>query len=274
MRNLKQGGLLPLPPDDRDLNLGYIEKLPALETLPESFTLGDTIVRDQGADNNDDLCTAYGSVGMAYLMDGVEGSPEWVFAASKEISGDPERWGQNMRDAFKAWVKYGSPRREHVVAPQDKAQRRELKNYDQGLKGDELKKQTYVTTKGPYKAFENIKATIWKYKDEKRAVGIGIIFAWPLSDVYLRGVNESGFGHFMFATGWEGEYLEVVNSYGKDAGKNGKHYIHKDTINYFVKKYGAFCFIDMPAEEARAKQAEYLSLINRLIRFLKNLWQK
>ena len=269
-------GLNPIKKDNQDIHLGYITTLPALSELSGVFSLGNTPIRNQEADQNSDFCAAYGTVGMAYLMDGIEGSPEWVFAASKEISGDNEEFGQDMRSIFKAWVKYGSPRKENVKVPENLSDRRYLKNYDLNLSGEELKKKTFVTCKGKYDAFDNIRASIWKFRDERRAVGIGVVFAWSLSDVYLDTVMDGGFGHFMFATGWDKDYLEVFNSYGIEAGKEGKHYIHRSVINFFIEKFGANMMIDMPVEEARVKQIEYIKKKeqkqNWLQEILKNLW--
>ena len=246
-----KGGLLPLKKDEKDIHLGEIVTLPKLEELPEEFSLGDTIIRNQEADGNKDFCTAYGTVGMAQLQDGMEGSQEWIFAASKELSGDPAEFGQNMRDAFKVWVKYGSPLRNEVKVPENPDDRRYFKNYDPNLTGNVLKKQTYVTCKGPYDAYDNLRASIWKFRTEKRAAGIGVVFSWPLSMVFLKGTEDNGFGHFMFVTGWNKNGLEVVNSYGKEAGLNGKHYLSRETIEYFVGNYGAYMLVDIPLEEAR-----------------------
>ncbi|MEK7124119.1 MAG: HNH endonuclease signature motif containing protein, partial [Patescibacteria group bacterium] len=216
--------------------------------------------------------------GMAYLQDGIEGSQEWAFAKSKELSGDPEAFGQDMRTAFKVWVKFGSPKREEVKVPEIPNDRRYFKNYDSSLKGEELKKQTYVTCKGNFDAYDNIRTSIYHFRNEKRAVGIGVVFSWPLSDTFLSGTGEGGFGHFMFATGWIKDYLEVVNSYGKEAGKKGKHYLSRETINYFVEKYGAYMLIDMPVEKARELREKSVALKkNPFLRFtawIKYLWRK
>src|SRR3990167_6781814 len=142
---MEKGGLNLLPKDERDIHLGSILALPKLEELPSVFSLGDTIIRNQEVDGNKDFCTAYGTVGMAYLEDSKEGSQEWIFAKSKELSGNTEGFGQNMRDAFKVWVKYGSPFREDVKVPVDPNDRRYINNYDSTLNGEALKKQTYVT---------------------------------------------------------------------------------------------------------------------------------
>ena len=263
----KISGLVPLTYDSRDLHLGRIVKLPELNELPNIFSLGETIIRNQEKAGNDDFCTAYSTVGMSYLEDGVEGSPEWVFAASKEISGDNEAFGQDMRTAFKTWVKYGSPRKEDVNPPQNPQDRRYLKNYDSSLNGAELKKKTYVTCKGQYDAFDNIRASIWKFKEQKRAVGIGLVFAWPLSSKYLDKYSTRGFGHMMFATGWKDDYLETPNSYGREAGDNGKHYVSRETINYFVEKYGAYILIDLDKKTARSNQRKY-----QIRKFFKSLF--
>jgi len=253
---IKTTGLLPLPEDKHDIDLGKITLLPSLEQLPEQFSIGHGPIHHQEKDGNDDFCTAYGTVGMSYLMDNMEGSPEWVFAASKEISGDNEGFGQNMRTAFKTWVKYGSPLKAEVEVP-EKSKRRYLSNYDSSLIGDVLKKKTYVTCKGQYDGYDNIRASLWKFKEEKRAAGIGLVFSWSLHKVYLEKPQDNGFGHFMYATGWKNGYLECINSYGKEAGDNGIHYVSREVINYFVDKYGAMMLIDMPIGEARELQGRY-----------------
>jgi len=47
------------------------------------------------------------------------------------------------------------------------------------------------------------------------------------------------------------QYLIVVNSYGRDAGDNGKHYITRETVNHFAKRYGMMMGVDLPAEKAK-----------------------
>lgn len=143
-KKIKIGGLRKLPKDGRDFHMGAIFDLPDLKELPDKFSLGDTPIHNQAEDGNDDFCAAYGSVGMAYLQDRIEGSPEWVFAASKAISGDPEAFGQDMRTIFKTWVGYGSPRKEDVKVPESPNDRRYLDKYDPKLSGNELKKKTYI----------------------------------------------------------------------------------------------------------------------------------
>src|SRR3990167_11035809 len=138
-KKIKMAGLQPLPKDTRDLHMGGLFDLPDPKTLPLTFSLGEVLILNQEADQNDDFCAAYGTVGMAYLQDRILGSPEWVFAASKVISGDPESFGQDMRTIFKTWVEYGSPRKEQVTVPTLPDDRRYFKNYYASLSGDELK---------------------------------------------------------------------------------------------------------------------------------------
>ena len=65
----------------------------------------------------------------------------------------------------------------------------------------------------------------------------------------LIGTEDDGFGHMMFINGFDEDGLIVVNSYGLDAGKEGKHRMARETINYFASRYGVFMMIDMSPEK-------------------------
>jgi hypothetical protein len=99
-----QGGLRPTPRDVRDFQLGRVFILPKLEELPDEFELQMLSLKNQGGS---DMCTAYMSTYMSEIQEGVELNPLFSFAASKAISGDPDAWGQDIRTALKAHVKYG-----------------------------------------------------------------------------------------------------------------------------------------------------------------------
>jgi hypothetical protein len=103
---------------------------------------------------------------------------------------------------------------------------------------------------GPYTPFDNIRAMIWKFRKQKRGVVSGVDWGWTVKQEKLITI-EKGNGHCIAYTGWHGDYLVIVNSYGINAGKKGKHLIHRDVVNAFVDKYGAFMFADISPEEAR-----------------------
>ncbi|MEK7578266.1 MAG: C1 family peptidase [Patescibacteria group bacterium] len=113
-------------------------------------------------------------------------------------------------------------------------------------------KQTYFKIVGPYDDFDNIRATMYKFRDKKQGVIIGVKWGWPLSQKILDTVPLDGFGHALAVIGWRTIngilYLKIQNSGDKTAGENGYHYVSREVINNFVGKYGAFTFVDVPRE--------------------------
>lgn len=247
---LDKYGLRELPKDKRDFQLGALFRLPDLKELPESFEHTTQFpIKNQG---NTDFCSAYTSTGMSELQENVELYPEYSFALSKAISGDPDAWGQNLRDAIKCHQKYGSIEAVEALNSPKIADLRRLSAYpDEWLeKAKKHRKQSYFSVTGQYDAFDNIRASIWKFRAEKQAVAIGVIFSWPISQYILDTAATSGYGHAMYVTGWDEDGLIVVNSYGEQAGKNGKHRITREVINAF-SRFGVLMMVDMPPEEAK-----------------------
>ena len=79
---------------------------------------------------------------------------------------------------------------------------------------------------------------------------MGIIFGYPLEQVTLSTIKTNGYGHAMTVIGFKDDVLIVGNSYGKEAGDNGVHYITREVINHAVEKYGAYTFVDISREDA------------------------
>jgi hypothetical protein len=246
-------GLRDITKDKRDLQLGALYFLPRLEDLPDSFDLKPPFpVKDQG---NTDYCSAYSSCGVSELQEIVELYPEYSFALSKEISGDPDAWGQNMRDAMKAHQKYGGLPLEDVPEGVKSLSNESLRDFnvfsfELKEKAFKQRKKSYFTTKGQYDAFDNIRASIWQFRNEKQGVIIGVGFSWSLSQYILDTIGQ-GYGHAMYLTGWDKDGLIAVNSYGESAGKNGKHRITREVINEFVGKYGAYMMLDIDPDEVK-----------------------
>lgn len=271
-------GLKELPKDKRDFQLGALFKLPDLSELPPTFELEPFSIKDQGSS---DFCSAYASVGMSELQEKVVLSPYYSFALSKLISGDPDQWGQDMRTALKAHQKYGAVEWDAVptsLLNADFDVLRRFESYPQSLLeyAEDHKKQSYFSTKGQYDDFDDIKASIWKFREKKQAVAIGVIFSWSLSQYKLDTAQDSGFGHMMYVTGWNEEGLVVINSYGKEAGKDGKHCITREVINKFVGRYGAMMMVDISptrAKELIDRQAwTFASLWGKLKILISKLW--
>jgi len=273
-------GLQLLPEDKQDFDIvGFYGFLPDLEELPESFELPILEIKNQGGT---DFCSAYASCGMSELQEGVQLYSPYSFAASKEISGGIEEWGQDLRSALKAHQKWGAlalkdvP--EGVKSLSDKALR-DFKVYSHELreKAYKYRKKSYFLTKGQYDAYDNIRASIWKFREQKRGVEIGLIFAWPLAQYKLDTISQNGFGHALYITGWDSEGLIAVNSYGNAAGRAGKHRITREVIEAFVGRYGAYMMIDIDPEDVKKqlqrKEWTLASIYGKILIILRNLWK-
>jgi len=272
------GGLVPLPKDKRDFRLSAIVELPDLKELPETFELEPVSIKNQ---YGSDFCTAMATCGMSELQEGVELEPSWSFAVSKMITGDVSVWGQNMRDAMKSHVKYGAIEKEwspYSLENKDYIFLRYISNWPVELfeKAKKHKKRTFFKVDGQYDDFDNIRATIWLFRDRKRAVGIGLDWGWSLRTKIIETLSQKKVGHMVYAIGWKKikdmTYLVIQNSYGKGAGDNGKHYVSREVINKMVKKYGSYVFVD----EIERKEAEKLnwSIFRRIWEKIKKFFKK
>lgn len=280
-----KNGLRPTPKDDRDLILGAFVTLPKLSELPDEFDLGTLGIKDQ---RDSDFCGEFAACAASELQEGVELCPEWAFAAAKKLQGgDPDSWGLDLRTAMAVHVKYGCPEAKDVEASITNTaikKLRRIENYPPKLfdKAIEHMKRSYVKVEGPYTPFDDLRATLWYYSNEKRAAVSGVIFGWDTDDTHFDEIPEDGGGHAMMIRGWKGDYLIYQNSYGKGAGDNGVHYIHRDIVNHFVKMYGAYMFIDMPKEMIRDmikngikdRDGYIIQLLKRTVTLLQQLLKK
>lgn len=252
----KNYGLKPTPKDKRDFRLGQIIRWPSLDELPKSFELPVLSVKDQ---RDTDFCTAFATCGMSEIQEGVELNPYWSFAVSKIISGDPERWGQDIRTAMKSHVKFGAlPESEAVSISVNDV--RDIKKWPNELwppveEAEEHRKQSYFAIEDwprDWTASDAIKAAIWLFRAKNKGVGIGVVWNWPVSIKRITEWSDRGSGHMMWVRGWdESGFLIVQNSLGKSAGDKGSHHISPVVINKGVKRFGAYMFVDVDPNEAR-----------------------
>jgi len=256
--------------------------LPKLEELPESFEFTTPFpVKDQ---KQTDYCSAYAACGASELQEEVELYPEYSFALSKELSGNPDAWGQTLRHAQKAHQKYGAVEANLALELAQNIDLRRLESYPREWlkKAIKHKKKSYFKISGRYDHFDNIRASIWKYREEKRAIEIGLIFGWPLPQYKLDTVQQQGFGHAMYVTGWANDdTLIVVNSYGLSAGQNGKHKISREVINAFIGRFGAYMFLDLDPKDVKTQierrelyfATRWERVIIYVVRVFKSLWK-
>lgn len=256
MNTLKVGGLKERIKDERDFALGAIIKWPKLSELPKEYWTEPLSIKDQNKDGNDDFCGSCAGTGMIEPREESELYYPYLFAVAKHESGeDVESWGLSLKDVGKALTKWGVPEMKDVpgaVLNLTPVQRRDFKNYPDSLKEKAKihKQKTYFFVENsPYDAYDEARAAIHYFAEKKQKILLGVQFGWSLSQVELTGTPK-GFGHAMWATGWTEKGLVLVNSVGKEAGEGGKHYISRESYNYFVQKYGHMMIVDLEREDA------------------------
>jgi hypothetical protein len=267
------GGLKESPRDPRTFQLGAITSLPKLSELPDFFYYTPLEVKDQG---DSDKCSAYATDAVSELQEGVVLDPHWGFAASKEISGDPDEWGQAILPALKRHTSKGALE----LSESPKLTFRNLKDWP-NLAYNALKhtKKSYVEITGPYDEYDNVRATIWKYREEKRGAVMGLYWHWG-TDYILKGAEDKGFGHLIAIIGWDKDGLVVQNSAGKRVGIEGMNRLPREEANYYIKKFnGAFMFVDYSPEEIKhviekGIKLEQLNLLSKALVLMKKLIAK
>lgn len=280
-KNKRQYGLTPTPYDSRDFALGGLFDLPNIENIPESIILEGAVIKDQGST---DFCSAYASCTISELQEGIELEPSWSFAKSKQISGDVSNWGQNLRTALKTHKDYGAlPKDKCPFDTKTKTSvfLRDIENWpDLEKETWPFRKKSYVKVTGQYDHFDNARASIAFFQEEKRGIEFGVIWGWPINKFYLDTIPTNGFGHAVAVIGYTKlengvDVLVIHNSYGKNAGVNGYFYITREVYNHFVNIYGAYMFIDISPEEAKKCYQSGIKLTDHwLVKLLKKLLKK
>lgn len=252
-RNKRQFGLKDTPLDTRDFQLGAILDLPALEEVPDHFVVADLFVKDQ---KDSDFCSAYMSCLMSEVQEAVELEPSWSFAKSKELSGDVDDWGQDLRTALKTHRIGALPTTlsPHSIEKDAPTFLRQIKNWPKlEDKAYPYRKKSFFKVTGPYDHFDNARAAMWKLKN---AIGSGVLWGWPMNKPYIKEIPQTGNGHAVTYIGStfmdDGEPVLILqNSYGERVGDKGKFYVTREVYNYFVNKYGHYMFMDISPEEAK-----------------------
>ena len=254
-QNLKFAGLHPLPEDERDFSLaGMFKQIDIKEVPMADFIVAEPLViKDQ---DETDFCSAYTVTEVSEDQEGKELLPEYQFYKTKLLMGDKE-WGADLRTAFKSAVRFGSlPVKGHE---QFKGISRETvlnddtwpEHLDQ--RAIKQRKETFFKVDGRYDTFDNIRATLWQFRAEKRTVGVGAL--WRASWTYAEGgiikdePSEGQFGHAFKIYGQKiinGQpYLVAQLSNGTDIGDGGKFYFPREVVNREFTRFGQFMFKDI-----------------------------
>jgi len=249
---MKQG-LNLLPEDTRDFNLGGVFGVE--KDLPQEFIVTGANRLKMKNQGGSDLCSAYATMTASELQENIELNPEFQFAFSKKISGDTEQWGQNLRDASKTAVEFGSlEQKDYLINWKGKETTRDWKNWGEWFIEKALphKKQSYFRADlGFGNKFDLIKSAMYQHDS---AIVSGIYWKYTNCPNGIITPNDlQGMGHAITLIGWKlidgKEYLVIHNSIGEDFGDKGLWYLPREMVSEL--KYGNYIFVDLPVEKAK-----------------------
>jgi hypothetical protein len=252
-------GLKPLPPDTRDFKFGAVYTLPKLSELPTEYILMWPLkIRDQ---KETDYCAAEAFASVSEDQEGVELDPLYQFYLAKQLDGDPNGWGVNLRVIAKSGTKFGSLEARYAQYTID-SPRSEIvtgTKYTEGMRqlATQHKKESFMFINGPYDTFDNLRATLWKKRFYNQSVLTGLSWCqeWtkaPSGVIDFPGTP--GYGHAFKIFGWKQikgkPYLVAQLSNGTEIGDRGIFYFSREIINSDLK-FGSLVFTDLPVEDAK-----------------------
>lgn len=256
------GGLLPLPKDKRDFKLGQIwPQIPIEEVPNEDFEVAEPIkIEDQ---ERTDFCTGFASSSVSEDQEEVDLCPLFAFAKIKQIRGEYQSWGANLRDACKAAIKFGFIKKEDSPFTLEKPRNflANWENWPEELDAKALihRKWSFFAVDGYKDLFDGIRASMWQHRAEKRSIFTGCSWDpdWTRAkDGIIPKIRSDlkGTGHALKIYGQKiingSIYLVAQLSNGKSIGNEGIFYFPRDVVkrDFF---HGAYMFKDVNPEEIK-----------------------
>ena len=278
--------------DPRDLKLGAFFKVAPLTDVPLiDFMVGQNIRMKNQKDS--DLCTTFSGSTVNEKQEGVELSPEYLFMKGKQMAGNWQAWGLDLRTICRVLTKVGAIEQQESPFTLEKNGRDFVANPANWtthiLKLDELakkhKKEAYFNVyDSKYDKFDSIRSALWTFKDEWRTIYTGC--PWRSEWTYARdGVVpkedfEKDYGHAFEICGQKMiagvPYLVAQLSNGLDVGVSGYLYFPREIVN--KEFYTAYMFKDLASITTPAIQGllkvqaqQQLPWFRRLILLFKDL---
>lgn len=269
------GGLNRTPEDARDFKYGAFFRLPAISELPRNYRVENSFgFKDQ---QDTDFCTGYAGTYASEIQEEEELSPEYQFAKTKQVAGEYESWGADLRQMLKSLTLFGSLPKLFVPKDlrYDGTNRNIIANWENWPKHlDETayayRKQSYFKVTGQYDLFDDIRATLWNERAEKRIAITGALwrYEWTVAPGGYIPKEElstnDAFGHAFVFEGWEEreEDIWLIGhlSNGTDIGDSGHFYFSREVVNRECGFAGVYTIKDIPPEVV--KQAQKIGIEN------------
>ena len=100
-------GLKPLLPDSRDFTLGAIYGDRNIKLVPDYDFVVDKPLEISNQYYSD-MCVAFAGAAVSSDQEKIALSPEYLFAKGKQIAGNPNSWGLDLRTICKALCQFGT----------------------------------------------------------------------------------------------------------------------------------------------------------------------
>lgn len=282
----KIDALKPTKHDSRDFSLGGVFGQIDISEVPSTPFLVNNVltVRDQG---ETDYCSAYAACAVSEDQEEIVFIPEYTFFRTKEIMGDFESWGADLRSACKALVRFGSvPNSATTDIPKTRDDVLKLESWEKYVDlAQKYRKETFFSVDGKYDLFDNIRAAMWQNRSERRSILTGCMWSQAWIDaphgVIPKEVIPGEFGHAFKICGQDsinGElHLVAQLSGGTSVGDQGLYYFPREVVNREITPFGAFMFKDLPRGSAEyhnnAKIAVNAPIGKKAVAYIKYLFK-
>lgn len=220
-----------------------------------------------------DFCTAYCKCEIAYQEFGIRFDPLHFMAKIKQVRGEYQQPGANLRDAALASVRFGflpiqyAPYTHDTGGPNDKPRDflANWANYPAALDSmaARYKMGSFFTLDGTGDAFDNIRSAMQLHRSERRSVDFGLNWRpeWTASakglivdSGYVASSGEGHDGDFIGQKTFPGESeprLVWQQTWGPLYGDGGLFYFPRSVVNKeFLSGYGSFTYTKLSSDAA------------------------
>lgn len=283
-------GLQPTPKDPRDFPLGGVFGGIDIKSVPNiDFIVADPLEIKQQRDVLDDGCTGFSLTSTGEAHEGILLDQGFTFALIKKMQGSWKGWGGDLRSGCKVATKIGFIEQGQNPLDFGGKPRDFIANWNNWPLdvllplAQKHRQESYFKIDGPYDTFDNLRAALWQHKDSKNYIYTGSMWrpGWLFAKdgMIPRQPIEGGMGHAFDLVGqafFKNEpFIVALNSYGKEAGKDGLHFFPREVVNREFT-FGSYMFIDMAKEEVKSILRGKGLLVESPIKIndpFENLWE-
>lgn len=265
--------LKPKTTDPRDFShakvYGAVDDLSSLP--PGGLGRTPSTIKEQKAS---DYCSTEAGTSVSEDQELVELCELWQFMVTKQIAGDPQAFGAELRDMAKSFTKYGSIEKKDslytIDTPRSIIVDPEQWNASLYAKALIHRKASFFAADGPHDTFDNFRSTLALQEANNATIVTGVYWrqSWDskrggiIPDTLSQEDQDDGtkLPHAIKIFDWttlygnqypDGKlYLKAQLSNGKDQGDKGIFYIPRSVANRDFDTFGSILFTDLDPKDA------------------------